>query len=262
MIDIKAYAKINLSLEVLNKLPTGYHEIKSIFQAIDIYDIISVDKTKKGFSLTGSIICEEKDNLITKSKKALEKFVEKELPCRIHLIKNIPVCAGLGGGSTDAAATIIGLNKVYELKLSLEQLIELGLKVGSDVPFFIANKGTALVEGTGEKIRPVKKKVSNFYVLARPHKRLSTTKMYSLLDETGKTFFEIAQQLCPEVKKAYGFFKNFSEECGMSGSGPTVFTGFNSYDKAVKVVESFGIEKFNGDFFICKPSKKTYEIKD
>lgn len=256
-ITIKTYAKINLSLEILNKLPNGYHEISSIFQAVDIYDMISVSK-EKDFYLTGSVICPTKENLVTKSKEALENIVGKELPCSINLIKNIPVCAGLGGGSSNAASTLIGLNKLYNLDLSLEQLTKVGSEVGSDVPFFIANNGTALVEGVGEKIKPVKRKLSKFYVLARPHKRLSTAEMYSLLDETGKTFFELAQEICPVIKDIYSHFHPKADECGMSGSGPTVFAGFDSYDKARKAVESFRV--FDGDFFICKPSMKTYEI--
>lgn len=256
-INVKAYAKINLSLEILNKLPNGYHEISSVFQAVDLYDMISISK-EKSFYLTGSIICPVEENLITKSKEALENIMGEELPCRIHLIKSIPVCAGLGGGSSDAAATLIGLNKLYNLNLSLEQLLKIGSEVGSDVPFFIANNGTALVEGFGEKIKPVKRKLSKFYILARPHKRLSTSKMYSLFDETGKTFFELAQEICPVIKNLYSHFHPKADECGMSGSGPTVFAGFDSYGKTRKAVESFGV--FDGDFFVCKPSMKTYDI--
>lgn len=258
-VDIKAYAKINLTLDIAGKLPNGYHEIRSVFQAVDIYDYLSISEEKKGFCFTGSFICKSEDNLVAKSKKALESVVGEELPCRIHLMKNIPVCAGLGGGSSDAAAVIIGLDKLYSLKLSLEQLMSIGLKVGSDVPFFIANHGTALVEGVGEKIKNISRKVSKFYVLARPHKRLSTAKMYSLFDDTGKGFFEIAQELCPDLKKLYAHFSS-ADEVGMSGSGPTMFAGFSSYDKAVKAVDGFGIECFNGDFFVCKPSRNTYEF--
>ena len=258
MINIKAYAKINLNLKILDKLPNGYHKISSIFQAVDIYDNLSISKKQKGFCLTGSIVCPIEDNLITKSKKTLESFVEKELPCNIHLIKNIPVCAGLGGGSSDAAATLIGLNDIYSLNLSLKQLTGIGSKIGSDVPFFISNKGTALVEGTGEKIKQVKNKPSKFYILARPHKRVSTAKMYMMFDEKGKSFLELAQEICPVIEELYSYFDPIANECGMSGSGPTMFAGFNSYDKALRSIKGFGIEKFNGDFFICRPSEKTY----
>ena len=260
MIEIKAYAKINLTFKILNRLPNGYHKISSIFQAVSIYDVVSISKEEKSFCLTGSVICPPKENLVTKSKETLESFVGREFPCKINLVKNIPVCAGLGGGSSDAAATLIGLNKLYKLDLSLEHLINVSLEVGSDVPFFISNVGTALVQGVGERIKPVKKRLSRFYVLARPHKRFSTSKMYSLFDEQGKTLFELAQEICPSVKELYSHFAPVAYECGMSGSGPTIFAGFTSYSKALKSVEDFGVEKFDGDFFICKPSRKTYEI--
>ena len=258
---IKAFAKINLDFKILNKLPNGYHEIHSIFQAVDIYDAISIFKEQEGFRLTGSIVCPLRENLISKAIQALELFVDRNLPCKIHLIKNIPVSAGLGGGSSDAAATLIGLDRLYKLNLSLKQLVKIGLQIGSDVPFFISNMGTALVRGTGEKVESIRKKLSPFYVLARLHKRISTSEMYSLFDEHGKTFSELIQEICPDVKKIYSHFYPVSNECGISGSGPTIFAGFNSYNKALERIEEFGFEKFKGDFFICKPSQKTYSIQ-
>ena len=258
---IRAFAKINLNLKILNKLPNGYHEIYSIFQAVDIYDTISIFKEQKSFYLTGSIVCSLRENLISKAKRALELFVGRSLPCRIHLIKNIPVSAGLGGGSSDAAATLIGLNKLYELNLNLKQLVKIGLQVGSDVPFFISNMGTALVRGTGEEVELIRRKLSSFYVLARPHKRISTSEMYSLFDKHGKTFSELIQEICPDAKKIYSHFRSASNECGISGSGPTIFAGFNSYKEALERIEEFNFEKFKGDFFICKPSQKTYMIQ-
>lgn len=259
-ITIKAYAKINLNLEILRKLPNGYHEIRSIFQAVDIYDLISISRRTKGYELSGAIICPIEENIITKAKKGLENFLGKELPCSINLIKNLPVSAGLGGGSSDAAVTLIGLNKVYSLSLDAKQLIEIGTKIGGDIPFFIANCGTALVGGIGEKIKPIKRKLSNIYVLIRPHRRISTIKMYEEYDKTGKDFFTLAQKICPEIGKVYNYFSKLSKECGMSGSGPTVFADFDSYNEAIKSIKGFGIEEFNGDFFICSPTSKTYEI--
>lgn len=259
-IVIKAYAKINLSLEILERLVNGYHKIRSIFQAINLYDFITISKEERDFYLTGSIICPQKENLITKAKETLENFINRKLPCRIHIIKNIPISAGLGGGSSDAAATLVGLNKLYSLNLNSKQVMEIGLKVGSDVPFFVSNIGTALVEGVGEKMKPIKRKLSKFYVLARPHKRIATSKMYQLFDDRKKNFFELAQEICPSVKGLSAYFSSVSNECDMSGSGPTIFAGFDSYNKAMKAIENFGIEKFDGDFFICKPSTRTYEI--
>jgi len=259
-LEIKAYAKINLSFEILSKLSNGYHKIRSVFQAIDLHDIISISKEEKEFYLVSPEICPTKENLITKAKKALEAFTKKDLPCRIHLTKNIPISAGLGGGSSNAAATLIGLNKLYRLNLSLNQLIKIGAKVGADVPFFISNIGTALVEGIGEKIKQEKKKYSNFYILAVPYKKISTSEMYSLFDKKGKTFLDLAKEICSDVEKLYSYFSSISNEFGMSGSGPTVFAGFRSYHKAKKAIEDLRLKRLKADFFICSPCSKTYDI--
>ncbi|MBI4812770.1 2-C-methyl-D-erythritol 4-phosphate cytidylyltransferase [Candidatus Falkowbacteria bacterium] len=258
-IEIKACAKINLSFEIIDKLSNGYHAIRSIFQAINLYDVIYIAKKDREYNLTGAIVCPSEKNLITKAKKALEEYVQKALPCTISLTKNIPISAGLGGGSSDAAAALIGLNKLYNLKLTKKELMKIGLSIGCDVPFFVANYGTALIEGVGEKIKPIKQKVSRFYVLMRPHQRISTAYMYQLYDRTGKQFSELIQKACPATKKICSHFSKYSGECGLSGSGPTIFAGFNSYDKATKTIESFGPENFDGDIFICRPIKKTYK---
>ena len=259
--EIKAFAKINLDFKILDRLPNGYHKIHSIFQAIDIYDTISIFKEERNFYLTGSVVCLQQENLISKAKEVLESFIGKKLPCRVHLIKNIPVSAGLGGGSSDAAAILMALNKLYKLNLNLKQLVKIGLEVGSDVPFFTSNIGTALVEGIGEKIKPIQKQPSPFYVLARLHKRINTSEMYALFDKQGGTFLKLAQKICPDIKKIYSHFSPISNECGISGSGPTIFAGFNFYNDALKGIEEFGFKRFDGDFFICRPSSRTYIIQ-
>ena len=258
-INIKAYAKINLDLEILGKLDNGYHEIRSIFQAVDIFDTISISKADS-FSLTGTTVCENNKNLVFKARKKLEKAVNKKLLCNIHLIKSLPVSAGLGGGSTDAAAVIVGLNQLFELGLSVEELIRIGAEVGADIPFFIANKGTALVQGIGEKIIPLDRKPAPYYVLARPHKRIDTAEIYKKHDETGDDFFKIVSEICSDTKKMKNYLDKFSRDVGMSGSGPTVFAGFGSYKSALESIEAYGVMEFNGDFFICRPCEVCYDI--
>ncbi len=261
-IKIRAYAKINLFLEILDKLPNGYHKIHSIFQAIDLYDRLLISKTDKDFSLNSTVNCSIKNNLITKAREKLEDFTGKDIKCSIHLIKNIPESAGLGGGSSDAAATLIGLNNLFKLNLNLKQLSEIGSQVGKDVPFFIYNIGTALVEGTGEKTKASNRKPSNFYVLAKPYQGINTSEMYSLFDQhnRNKSFFELAQKICPSVKKIYSYFSSISKESGMTGTGPTIFAGFDSYEEALKAKNNFKDKMLKVDFYICRPSEKTYEI--
>jgi 4-diphosphocytidyl-2-C-methyl-D-erythritol kinase len=279
-IEIRAYAKINLFLEILDKLPNGYHKIRSIFQAIDLYDRLLISKTDKDFSLNTKVNCSVKENLVTKAREKMEDFISSEarkkvllseakgvltkrnLPCKIYLSKNIPESAGLGGGSSDAAATLIGLNNLFKLNLNLKQLSGIGSQVGKDVPFFIYNIGTALVEGIGEKIKASNRKPSNFYVLAKPYQGINTSEIYSLFDQhnRSKSFFELAQKICPSVKKLYSYFSSISKESGMTGTGPTIFAGFDSYEEALKAKNNFKDKIFKGDFYICRPSGKTYEI--
>jgi len=239
LIELNAYAKINLILEIIKKLPSGYHEIRSVFQAVNFHDVVSISKEDDGFLLTGSFICPKEENLVTKIKEGLEYYVKRELPCKINLVKSIPLSAGLGGGSSDAAATLIGLNNLYELGLTKEKLFEIALGVGSDIPYFISNQGTALVEGVGERVSPYKSELSKFYVLIRPHMRIKTSEMYKLHDETKKSFFELAKNICPDISRIYEYFSDVSKQCGMSGSGPTMFAGFDSYDTLTETVNNF-----------------------
>jgi 4-diphosphocytidyl-2-C-methyl-D-erythritol kinase len=260
-IEIRAYAKINLTLEILGKLSNGYHKINSIFQAINLHDTLLIFKTKNGFCLDSSVNCHDEDNLITKAWEKMEYFVERSLPCRIHLSKNIPESAGLGGGSSDAAATLIGLNNLFKLSLNLKQLSRIGAQIGKDVPFFIYNVGTALVNGIGEKIKESDRNPSNFYVLAKPNQEISTSEIYSLFDQynKSKSFYELAQEICPSIKKLYSYFSPISKECAMSGTGPTIFAGFDFYEDALEAKDNFNDATFKGNFYICRPSKKTYE---
>lgn len=257
--EIKAYAKINLELNILGKLADGYHKINSIFQAVTLYDTINISKIKKGFELIGNFVCSPDKNLVSKAKNSLEEIIQDSLPCRIDLQKSIPISAGLGGGSSDAAATLLGLNELFKLNLNIKKLVEIGLKIGSDVPFFLFNQGTARVKGRGEIVKPVKIEIPNFYVIARPHKRVNTAEMYLIHDKTGKNFFDLAKEICPSVRTLYEYFSSLSDNCGMSGSGPSVFAGLNNYEEALKIASGLG--KFDGDIFICQPSAKTHEFK-
>ena len=162
---IQANAKLNLDLKILKKLPTGFHQIESTFQSIDLSDFLLFEKSKKD-NFTGAIICSDPQNIIFRAKQTLEKTLNKKLPCRIHLQKSIPIAAGLGGGSADAAATLVALNKLYNLDLSRKELVKIGLKIGTDVPFFFYG-GTCKVEGVGQKVTSIKQKLPKFFAKLR-----------------------------------------------------------------------------------------------
>lgn len=253
---IQANAKLNLDLKILGKRTDGYHLLKSTFQSIDLSDFLLFEKSRDN-NLTGAIICPGAENIILKAKKILERTLNKKLPCRIHLQKSIPIAAGLGGGSTDAAATLLALNLLYKLNLPRKKLIEIGVKVGADVPFFFCG-GTCQVEGIGEKITPIRKKIPKFFVIFRPHKRIETKKMYEFYDRTGKNFLTLAKTVCPEIKNLEKYFSKFKLKLKMSGSGPTVFCGVNNYNLAKKISENYPV--FNGDIFICHPRNKALKI--
>ena len=253
---IQANAKINLDLKILEKRPDGFHNVKSIFQSIDLSDFLLFEKSKSD-RFTGAVICPEAENIIFKAKKSLEKNLGKSLPCQIHLQKSIPIAAGLGGGSADAAATLVGLNFLYNLKLSKKELVKIGVKVGADLPFFFYG-GTCKVEGIGEKVTPVKQKLPKFFLIFRPQKRLETKKMYELYDKTGKNFLALARESCPEIERIEKHLNDFGFKPKLSGSGPTVFGEINNYKLAKKNIENY--PDFNGDIFICRPQKEGLKI--
>ena len=253
---IQANAKLNLDFKILGKLSFGFHQIESTFQSINLSDFLLFEKSTQD-QITGAKVCPSSQDIILKTKKILEKILDKKLPCRIHLQKSIPIAAGLGGGSADAAATLTALNKLYNLNLSQKELTKIGLKIGSDIPFFFYG-GTCKVEGIGEKITPVKKPISKFFVIFRPHKRIETKKMYEFFDKTGRSFLEINREICPEIKKLEKYFAKFNLKSKLSGSGPTMFCKTNSYNLAKRVAE--GYPNFNGDIFICQPENKALNI--
>lgn len=253
---IQANAKLNLDLKILGKRADGYHLLSSTFQSIDLSDFLFFEKSREN-NFTGAIICPSAENIIFRAKKILEETLNKKLPCRIHLQKTIPIAAGLGGGSADAAATLLALNSLYKLNLSKKELVEIGIKIGADVPFFFCG-GTCKVGGIGEKVVPTKKKLPRIFLLFRPHKRIETKKMFELYDKTGKNFLTLAKELCPEIKNLEKYFSKFNLKLRMSGSGPTVFCGVNNYNLAKKIAENY--PAFNGDVFICRPQNKALKI--
>jgi len=254
---IQANAKLNLSLEILHKRADGYHEIESIFQSVNLSDFLLFEKAKNNY-FSGGIVCSESENLILKAKNCLEKVLRKQLSCCIHLQKVIPIAAGFGGGSADAAATLLGLNLLYNLGLNKKALAKIGEKIGADVPFFFYG-GTCKVEGIGEKITPIKKRAPKFFVIFRPHKRIETKMMYELHDKTGKDFPALAREICPDIEKVERNLAKSGIELSLSGSGPTIFCGLDSYKLTQEVAQGY-YPYFNGDIFICQPQKEALKV--
>ena len=260
---INSYAKINLFLKIGRKLSSGYHNIQAVMQMIGLSDNISIEpinEDKVIVECTNKEL-ENENNLAYKAAMLLKKEFKVRNGVRIFIEKNIPIEAGLGGGSSNAATTLRNLNRLWGLKLKENQLIELASGLGSDVPFFIG-ENAALVEGIGDKIKEIKKFFSINIVLINPGFRVSTKWAYSAFDKQKpkiktqaninelvraiekKDIKEIANNLHndfePIVTKKYkilneiknNLLKNDALNAGVSGSGPTVFGVFNSIYEA------------------------------
>lgn len=259
-IIVKAQAKINLSLDVLRKRQDGYHDVKMIMQLINLHDIVELTKISKGIKVVcrNSYIPEGKGNIAYKAAAVLKEMFGFE-GVKIYIDKMIPVAAGLGGGSADAAAVLYGINKLFSLGLSEEELMKIGKSIGADVPFCIKG-GTAIAEGIGDIITPVKPLPKVFIVLVKPNFGVSTPWVYQNLDLTGikrrpdteklisyieagdiknvaenmvNVLEEVTVERYPEIEN----IKRSLMEHGalgsmMSGSGPTVFGIFDSQEKA------------------------------
>lgn len=187
MMKVKAFAKINLFLQVTGKRPDGYHDIHTLFQQISLYDELTFRKIPgdeiKLFCAHRQVPCDG-TNLIVKAvrllREAADKTDKRTAGVKIYLTKNIPVGAGLGGGSSDAAATLLALNKLWKLMFSLKKLSELAARLGSDVPFFLYG-GVAEASGRGEKIVRVNKIPSFRVIVVKPSFSISTAWAYQNL---------------------------------------------------------------------------------
>ena len=258
-LTLYAPAKINLVLEVLGKRD-DYHRVSSIVQSIDLCDVLD-------FQLHEAVCLEcdapslERDNLVTRAAALLRESMKCRLGARIELRKRIPWGVGLGGGSSDAAATLLALNELWRLELPLSELVHIASKLGSDVPFFI-HKGTALVEGVGEKVTPLPSLSSTWFVLlVPPLPRIpgKTKRMYSNLHAACFTEGQFVQAALSSLRQgkaidpglmfnvfekvAFEFFPGLNEyrktleQAGapgvhLAGSGPCLFTFFSSRQEA------------------------------
>ena len=249
---VKAPAKINLSLDVLHKRSDGYHEVEMIMTTIDLADRIELtllNEDKINIVTHNRFVPDDQRNLAFQAAKLLKERFAIKKGVTIAIEKNIPVAAGLAGGSSDAAATLRGLNKLWNLGLSLDQLAELGAEIGSDVSFCVYG-GTALAKGRGELITEIPAPPTCWVILAKPFIGVSTAEVYRRLDlknvnhpnigkmiealqtkdyekvcgQVGNVLEEVTLNLYPEVAQIKEQMKRFGADAVlMSGSGPTVF---------------------------------------
>lgn len=257
----KARAKVNLTLNVLAKREDGYHELETIFQKISLYDEIRITKTNEHDNIkiyTNIEMLKGENNIIFKAYEILKTKFDKIGGVEVNLKKNIPMQAGLAGGSTDCGAFIEGMNQLFSLKLSKKEMLEIGVKLGADVPQSLYNT-PVIARGIGEKIEKIKSNAKYHILVIKPEFTCNTKEMYDKLDKgnitkqeynTNKMKQALEEGNAKEVaKNLYNVFELTIEkaeeikkeiiEVGaigalMSGSGSTFFGIFENKEKAKK----------------------------
>ncbi len=262
-ISLKALAKINLGLDVLGQREDGYHEVRMVMQSIHLYDRVEIKKTRSPHIHVQTnlyYLPVDENNLVYKAAKLMKNEFKIKEGVRITLQKFIPVAAGMAGGSSDAAAVLVGMNRIFNLGLKQSRLMELGLKLGADVPFCIM-RGTALAEGIGEKLTALPPMPKCPILIAKPAVAVSTKHVYEQLKLTDATVHPDIDTIVENIKKknlrgvaenmgniletvtvrefpVIRELKSLMKEHGaigtmMSGSGPTVF-GLYQNEKEIR----------------------------
>jgi 4-diphosphocytidyl-2-C-methyl-D-erythritol kinase len=263
-VTVKAYAKINLGLDVLRKRPDGYHDVSMIMQTVNLHDTINIKKTSfQSITIETNLyyLPTDRRNLVYKAVELFNMVHPIRSGLNIFINKRIPVAAGLAGGSADAAATLKGLNKLCQTNLSMDELMKLGVKLGADVPYCLL-MGTALSEGIGEILTPLAPMPDCSILLVKPDVSVSTKHVYEnlVLNEKSKhpdipgmldalkennlyKLTPLMDNILESVTiKAHPVIKDIKEMMRakgaltslMSGSGPTVFGIFDDPHKAEK----------------------------
>ncbi len=258
----KAYAKLNLSLDVVSKLPDGYHELSMVMQSVALCDELQIrlkDNSQIRLSVNLPFLPCDNRNIAAKSARAFFEKVGFKGGCDIDIKKNIPVCAGMGGGSADGAAVLRGLNKLLDNPLSRKELLELSFTLGSDLPFCIGG-GTALAKGKGEVLTSLAPLPHCFIVICKPSFSVSTPVLFSKIDSRSikyrpdtagilscldkgdlpgicRRMYNVFEEVLPETPKDVSLIKRVLLDCGalgavMTGTGSAVFGIFNEEESA------------------------------
>ncbi|MEX8191948.1 4-(cytidine 5'-diphospho)-2-C-methyl-D-erythritol kinase [Comamonas guangdongensis] len=244
--DVPAPAKLNLFLHITGRRPDGYHLLESVFMLIDWHDVLHFERTAKGQisreDLSGMAL--PADDLITRAARALQQATGCTQGAHIGIHKHLPAQAGMGGGSSDAASTLLALNRLWNLHLSRQELQSIGLTLGADVPFFLCGH-SAWVGGIGEIITPLTGASAlpeQQFIVVKPEQGLETGKIFgseflkrdtkpaTIADFAAKHFGfgqndlqPVAEGLQPEVKKVRNWLESFKLHATMTGSGSAVF---------------------------------------
>lgn len=279
IINLKAYAKVNLGLDVIRKREDGYHDVKMIMQSVNLYDCIRAEDIEDGIEISSNVsfVPNDESNLMYKAAKLLMDEFDIKRGIKLYLEKNIPVAAGMAGGSTDAAAVLKACNELFNLGLTQEELMERGVKIGADVPYCIMG-GTALSEGIGEVLTKIEGIPMCNILIAKPSIGVSTKYVYENLHANELTYhpdidgmiecinahdlYGIADKMenvletvtvkkYPEIDRIKQFMKdNGALNSIMSGSGPTVFGLFDDEEIAKNAYEGIIKAKIADQVFL------------
>jgi len=281
---VQAFSKINLFLEVMEKRADGYHNLRSVMQSLQLCDVITIRGTDAPAAPLLTVTCTHpnlptnEQNLVTKAAKYMMDAYNILKSIKIHIEKNIPVAAGLGGGSSDCAATITGFNALFNLGLTVAKMQEIGLRFGADVPFCITG-GTALAEGIGEILTPLPPHPDNWVVLACLPVSVSTQNVFAQFKpgevqgdikkimaalqkenilEIATNFFNnlmpITTREHPKIKSIIQLMKEQGAiNAVMSGSGPSVFGYFTEKNAAEAVV--YLLKEKMKQVYLTKPER-------
>lgn len=179
--QVKSHAKINIGLNVINKRDDGFHDLETIFYPVNIFDTLTFNISDRfSFSSNDAELMRDNENLIVKARKKLEEASGKKLDVKIHLEKRIPIGAGLGGGSSNAASVLLILNRIFDLNLNKSELSKIALGLGSDVPFFLLSV-PAFAFSRGERLQPVNLKIDQPILIVNPGIHVSTKHAFSLV---------------------------------------------------------------------------------
>ncbi len=267
----RSYAKINLTLDVLGRRENGYHDVEMIMQTVSLFDLILVDKCMGSISVKTNLhyLPNNDKNIAFKAAQAFFNYTHIKGGAKIMIHKNIPVAAGLAGGSGNAAAVLCALDKLYNTNLSVEQLCEIGAALGADVPYCIIG-GTMLASGIGEILTPIQKIQPCCILMVKPPISISTASIYEAIDSApvekhpdtqamikaieDRDINAIAHNLCNVMESVTAkecpviggikqkMLMNGALGALMSGSGPTVFGIFDDYSKAKQSHDSFALQ--------------------
>jgi len=284
VLTLKAPAKINLFLKILSRRSDGYHEIETLMQKIELFDILHLSTQGDSISLScpGTSLPEDQGNLVYRAAETFFSATGIRPGVRIVLEKNIPIAAGLGGGSSDAATVITGLNKFFNARLGMQQLHDMAQPLGADIPFFVQDCSAALATGIGDSIQQVEPMQGITIVLVNPGFEVSTKWVYENFPltsnsnpyilargrKTSKNYYardsglyrKIGNDLEAVTINRYpgiGDIKNKLKKAGattslMSGSGPTVFGLFHSEEDAQRSYKLLS-EEYGGNVFLARP---------